>query len=134
MVLQAIICWGLAWKGHHVVFHMDNTAIVASIGSGTSQNHQVVNVLRMIIMLAVQLGFFYSCSWVSSSNNQIADTASHFEYAHLVALTPSMQKKHCATHTHLSPRVTFFLWHGLATLTRTTYRTGQKSFGEFIVL
>src|SRR5882724_7072286 len=38
------------------------------------------------------------------------------------------------THTHLSPRVAFFLWHGLAALTHMTYRTGQKSFGDFIMI
>src|SRR5882672_4431738 len=65
--------WGLSWEGHHVVFHVDNSAIVANIGSGSSRNPQVANVLRMIVMLAARLGFFYSCSWVSSSNNQIAD-------------------------------------------------------------
>src|SRR5882724_9184965 len=59
-----------------------------------------MNMLRMI-MLAAWLGFFYSCSWVSSSNNQIADTASHFEYARLFTLAPSMQKKPCETHPQL---------------------------------
>jgi len=32
------------------------------------------------------------------------------------------------------PRVTFFLWHGLTTSTHATYRTGQKSFADFIML
>src|SRR5882672_2781928 len=38
------------------------------------------------------------------------------------------------TYTHLSPRVAFFLWHSLATSTRMTYRTGQKSFTNSIIL
>jgi len=29
-VLQAIL-WGISWEGHHVVFHIDNSAIVAGI-------------------------------------------------------------------------------------------------------
>jgi len=76
VVLQAILWWGLSLERHHIVFHMDNSAIVVCIGSGTSRNPQVANVLRSIVMLAAWLGFFYSCSWVSSSNNQLADTAS----------------------------------------------------------
>src|SRR5882724_4793142 len=43
VVLQAILQWGLDWEGHHVVFHMENTVIVASIGPGTSRNPQVTN-------------------------------------------------------------------------------------------
>ena len=35
---------------------------------------------------------------------------------------------------HLSPHAVFFLWHGLTSLTRLTYRTGQKSFSDFIIL
>jgi len=101
VVLQSIIHWGLAWKGHHIVFHVDNMAIVACIGSGTSRNHQIANVLRSIVMLAARLGFLYSCSWVSSLNNQIADAASRFEYTRLFAIAPSMQKKPCATHPRL---------------------------------
>src|SRR5882672_8231430 len=38
------------------------------------------------------------------------------------------------TYAHLSQRVAFFLWHSLAPSTRTTYRTGQKSFTDFIIL
>src|SRR5467141_2307132 len=37
-------------------------------------------------------------------------------------------------YPHLSPHVAFFLWHGLASSTRSTYRTGQKSFTDFIIL
>jgi len=28
-VLQAILQWGSAWTGHHVVFHIDNTAVAS---------------------------------------------------------------------------------------------------------
>src|SRR5467141_2700703 len=37
-------------------------------------------------------------------------------------------------YPHLSPHMAFFLWHGLASSTRSTYRTGQKSFTDFIIL
>src|SRR5882724_7652477 len=38
------------------------------------------------------------------------------------------------TYSHLSPRVAFFLWHGLASSTRSTYKTGQKSYTDFIIM
>jgi len=100
-ILQAILRWGLSWERHHIVFHVDNSAIVACMGSGTSRNPQVANILRSIVMLAARLGFSYSCSWVSSSNNQLADTVSRFEYNRLFTLAPSMQKKPSATHPQL---------------------------------
>jgi len=38
------------------------------------------------------------------------------------------------TYTHLSLHITFFLWQGLASSTRLTYRTGQRLFTDFITL
>ena len=38
------------------------------------------------------------------------------------------------TYTPLSPKMAFFLWHGLTSLTRVTYGTGQKLFSDFITL
>ena len=83
------------------MFHIDNSAIVASISSGSSCNAQVENILRSFIMLAVWLGFFYSSSWVSSANNHLAGATSHFEYACLFTLAPSMKKKPCPMHPQL---------------------------------
>jgi len=100
-VLQSIICWGLAWKCHHIVFHVDNMAIVACIGSGTSRNHQIANVLRSIVMLAARLGFLYSCSWVSSSNNQIADAASRLNIPIYLPLHHQCRRNPVQTHPQL---------------------------------
>jgi len=62
VVLQAILRWGHLWKGHHIVFHVDNMGVVSALSSGTIQNPQVMNMLRMIVMLAAQLEFSYSSS------------------------------------------------------------------------
>jgi len=75
-VLQAILRWGHLWKGHHIVFHMDNYTVVSALHSGSMQNPQVMNMLRSIIRLAAWLGFSYNSSWLASSDNSIADAAS----------------------------------------------------------
>src|SRR5882724_9677905 len=77
-VLQVILRWGHLWRGHHIIFHMDNSAVVLALSSGTIQNAQVMNILRQIVMLAVWLSFNYSSSWIVSSDNLLADAASHF--------------------------------------------------------
>ena len=38
------------------------------------------------------------------------------------------------THAHFSPRVTFYLWHGLASSTQKSYSTSQKSYNDFVRL
>jgi len=62
---------------------------------------QVMNMLRLIVMLAVWLGFSYSSCWVSSSDILFTDTASCFKYAHLLSIAPSMKKKPCTSHPPL---------------------------------
>ena len=102
LVLQEILKWGHLWKGHHIVFHMDNYTVVSALHSGSMQNPQVMNMLRSIIRLAAWLGFSYNSSWLASSDNSIADTASHFDYSRLFLLAPSMKWKPCtlAPQTH----------------------------------
>ena len=97
-VLQAILQW--VFPGRTTTLCSTST-IVASISSGSSCNAQVANILRSIIMLAAQLGFFYSLSWVSSANNQLADATSQFEYARLFTVAPLMQMKPCPMHPQL---------------------------------
>jgi len=92
-VLQAILRWGHLWKGHHIVFHVDNYTLVSEICSGSMKNPQVMNMLRLIIMLAAWLGFSYNSSWLASSDNAIADAASLFDYTQLFLLAPSMKWK-----------------------------------------
>jgi len=50
------------------------------------------------------------------------------------ALNASPPPSWYQNYTHLSPHAAFFLWHGLASSTRSTYRTGQKSFYDFVTL
>ena len=88
MVLQAIMRWGHLWNGRHIVFHIDRTPVVSALTSGTIQNAQVMNILRLIVMLAAWLNFSYSSSWLASSHNALADAASRFEYGRLFTLSP----------------------------------------------
>jgi len=105
-VLHAILRWGHLWIGHHVVFHVENYAVVSALCSGSMQNPQVMNVLRSIVMLAAQLGFSYNSSWLASSDNSLADAASRFDYAHLFSMVPYMKPKPC----RLAPQL-----HGIKT-------------------
>src|SRR5882724_6961759 len=101
-VLQAILRWGHLWKHSHVVFNVDNTAVVHALSSGTNRNVRVMNMIRMVIMLAAQLDFSYSSSWLPSHENSLADSASRFEYNRLFSIAPSLRRKPCSPHPPLS--------------------------------
>jgi hypothetical protein len=86
--LQAILRWGHLWRHKHVVFHIDNQVDVRAIENDTNRSPHVMTNLHMIIMLAVQLEFSYSSSWLSSSDNALADYASRYMYSHLFDSAP----------------------------------------------
>ena len=73
--------------------------MVYALASGTNRNRPVMNVIRMIVMLAAQLEFSYSSFWVSSDDNSIADSASRFQYFRMFSTTPHLRKK----LAHLTP-------------------------------
>ena len=97
-VLQAILRWGHKWVDKHVVFHIDNQVDVRALENDTNRSPHVMTVLRMIVMLAAQLKFSYSSSWLSSSANALADCASRFMYTSLFSLAPHLHRQPTSPH------------------------------------
>jgi hypothetical protein len=101
-VLQAILRWGHLWKHHHIIFHIDNEAIVDAMTKHTNRSRFTMSILRPIVMLAAFLEFSFSSSWLSSISNALADAASRFQYARLFKLAPYLEQKSCSTNPQLS--------------------------------
>ena len=97
-VLQAILRWGHQWKHKHVIFHIDNQVDVQALENDTNRSPYVMTVLRMVVMLAAQLEFSYSSSWLSSSANVLADCASRYMYTHLFSLAPYLNRQATSPH------------------------------------
>ena len=100
-VLQAILRRGHLWKHCHVIFNVDNAAVVSALSSGTNRNVRVMNVLRMVVMLAAQLEFSFSSFWPASAENALADTMYRFTYARLFTMAPPLRRKPCSPHPQL---------------------------------
>lgn len=101
-VLQAILRWGHHWQHHHVVFHIDNQAVVFAMQSDSNRSAPLMSVLRVIIMLAAALEFSYFSSWLPSADNAIADCASRFLYKKLFDVAPNLNKQPCSPHPRTS--------------------------------
>ena len=89
-VLHAILHWGHLWQHQHVIFHVDNEAIVATLNKETTRAWFSMAVTWQIVMLAAFLKFSFSSSWLPSSSNMLADAASHYKFSSLFTLTPSL--------------------------------------------
>ncbi|KAG9223380.1 hypothetical protein CCMSSC00406_0009271 [Pleurotus cornucopiae] len=89
-ILQVILRWGHLWQHSHVHFHVDNQAVVAALSDHTNRSPHLVRLLQLILMLAAAMEFHFASSWLSSSNNALADAASRFQYSRLFSLAPNL--------------------------------------------
>lgn len=78
-IVQSILCWGNEWSGLHIVFHCNNQAVVDWLSSGTCHSVFSMPLVQLVTVFATYLCFSFSCVWVSSLNNALADTASCFQ-------------------------------------------------------
>ena len=100
-ILHAILRWGDTWANHHLTIYCDNEAVVAWLTSGTCRSSQSMPIVRMISMMAACLQFSYSCVWIPTKENSLADTASRFQFARLFQLAPHLCRTSSATKSQL---------------------------------
>ncbi|KAF5337417.1 hypothetical protein D9611_003081 [Ephemerocybe angulata] len=125
-VVHAVLRWGDDLRRKHVVFHVDNNAVVSGLTKLTIDSLPTLKILKSLIALACRLDFSFSSLWLSSSDNAIADAASP-----VLKAPPTWWYD---TQPKWSKNISFYLWHGLASSTRRTYSTGQKSFITYVQL
>ena len=112
-------------SGCHVMFHVDNSAVIDAINNRTIRSSPTMSLLRLIVMIATCLDMSFSSSWLLSHANAIADAASCYQYKQPVqaALHARPLPQPLAiydgplgcwyqTHPALSTKCAFLLWHG----------------------
>lgn len=118
-VLFAILCWGEQFRGTHVVFHVDNDAVFNAIRSKTIKSADTMKLVQHLVALACQLDFSFSSEWLPSSENSIADTASHFAYSRMFSIGPWLNQKPSSKHLQL----------GGTSKTATTLKPSHFTYG-----
>ena len=101
-ILHAILCWGSAWANHHLTFYCDNQAVVAWLTSGTCRSPHSMPIVQMISMMAACLQFSYSCIWIPTEDNTLADAASRFQFTKLFRLAPHLGRTSSSTKSQLT--------------------------------
>ncbi|GLB45363.1 putative transposition, RNA-mediated [Lyophyllum shimeji] len=125
-VAEAVDRWGDQLRGAHIVFHVDNDDVVVALTKFTNRSPHTMDLLCRFLMKTASLDLTFSAVWLSSAQNALADFASPY----LEAPPADWYDR----NPFYSRRVAFYLWYGLASSTRRTYSTGQKSFLNFAVL
>jgi hypothetical protein len=84
------------------LFYCDNQAVVCWLTSGTCCSVYSMPIVQLISMMVACLHFSFSCVWIPSENNAIADTASRFQFTKLFLLTPFLCWTSSPTKSHLT--------------------------------
>ncbi|KAL1936893.1 hypothetical protein VTO73DRAFT_4842 [Trametes versicolor] len=92
-IIYAILCWGDRFRGHHVLFHTDNTDVHAAITNLTIRSEPMMELLRQFLGLACRFDFTFESRWIPGVTNSLADAASRFQYQRLFDLAPYLQRK-----------------------------------------
>lgn len=100
-VIYAILCWGNRFRGHHITFHIDNNAIYNAIRNKSIKSAAAMKLIRHLIALACRLDFSFSSKWLPSSENSIADAASHFAFTRMFSIAPWLNQKPSSKHLQL---------------------------------
>ena len=79
MVLAAVL-WGPRWSSRWVEFCSDNKAVVEVLRSGTSQDPNLMALLRCLSLLATQHCFSFTATHIAGKLNHVADALSRFNF------------------------------------------------------
>ena len=87
MVLAAAL-WDPRWSSRRVEFCSDNTAVVEVLQSGTSQDPNLMALLRRLSLLAAQHCFSFTAIHIVGKLNPVADALSRFNFQEFHRLAP----------------------------------------------
>ena len=89
-IVLAAAVWGREWYGLSVQARCDNSAVVAILNWGNSQNPEVMHLMRCLVFIQPKFQFCLFTSHIQGIENDLADALSrnnmdHFRYHHLQA-------------------------------------------------
>ena len=93
-VVIAAQVWGATWRRLHVLFRLDNEAVVYVVNTRSSKVLALMHLLRDLFTSAARFSFYFSAAHVPGAQNQIADAISRFSWQEFQCLAP---------HAHLHP-------------------------------
>ena len=89
-VVVAAAIWGDRWAGHHVCFHIDNTAAVAVVQSRSAREPRLAQLMCCLFFYAAIYKFEYSAVHVPGRENEAADAISCNNVSTFFSLYPQV--------------------------------------------
>ena len=140
-ILVACSTWGNLWRRKRILFHCDNTAVVAIWGKGTCKCPHLMSLVRHLFLMAAGDNYHVAIAHIPGALNQVAQPGrrSPLPFLHAGVPTgspgskpsPSYHSHPCTRDRPLTTRMQALQVLRVAPSTRRTYQSGITSFQEF---
>ena len=79
-VVVALAIWGEQLSNKHIIFHIDNQALVGILQTGHTQSEEVIPLIRVIYSLGLKYNITFHAEYISTRHNVAADALSRFNF------------------------------------------------------
>ena len=92
LVLAAVL-WGPTWAGCHVLFHVDNMAVVSVVQHLNARDPLLGHFLRCLFLYAAMFQFKFSATHIPGVNNTAADALSRGNFSFFHSIFPQVPQQ-----------------------------------------
>ena len=89
-IMLAVRCWGPLLANSRVLFHCDNTAVVAVINAQSSRDSTLMALLRKFVVACMIHNVQFHAQHIPGKKNLLADFVSRFQIAEARAIHPQL--------------------------------------------
>ena len=97
--MVAAVVWGTRWRAQKVLCHCDNQAVVAVLNSRSSEQPQLMHMLRCLFF--VEASFELSASYIPTKANDLADDLSRNYLSSFLSKVPALKGSQVKIPTQL---------------------------------
>ena len=91
-VVVAVAIWGASWAGRHILFHIDNLAVVMAVQKLNARDPLLCNLLRCLFFYAAHFSFTFAATHIPGIQNTAADALSRDNLPLFTSLFPQVPR------------------------------------------
>lgn len=94
-IVIAAMLWGSRWSRKRILFHCDNQGTVHILNKARSKSADIMKLMRRFTLIAAQHSFAYQAIFLSTHENNIADSLSRLQMDRFRRLAPLADLEPC---------------------------------------
>ena len=102
-IALAVFMFGHTWCNKNILFICDNMAVVHCLNNQTSKDPVMMNLIRIIVLKALELNFCFKSKHISTTNNSVCDKLSRFQIEEALRLAPHLDQYPTPIPYQMSP-------------------------------